>query len=372
MAIHIIPPPPPVAALTVELPNQLGPGLAVIQVLPAGEFRAYDGRPGDVAAWRMDATTARRLQEWMAARGRDLVIDYDHHTLTTGTTGQKAIAAGWIKGLEWRAGQGLFATVEWTPAARAHIAAKEYRYISPVFTYDEQGYPLALLHVALTNDPALDGMDEVRLAAASRAAAGTALGGALSSPPAQSLKECNMDELLKALFALLGLADDASEEDALAALQEYADAAKANADQVASLTADVTKKDQEVAALKANTGGTPDPAKFVPVAALSGLQAEVAVLKADARTREVDGMVAAALSAGKLTPALEAWARDLGKQDPKQLKAYLEQAPAIAALSGTQTGGRKPDAGNGQLNDDELAVCSAMGLDPKAFAKFGS
>lgn len=365
-----IPAPPRIAVLTVELPALPESGLAVIQVLPAGEFRAYDGRPHDVDTWRMDAATARRLQNWMAARGRDLAVDYDHHILTTATTGQKALASGWIKRLEWREGEGLFGVVDWTAAARSHIAAKEYRYISPVFTYDEQGYPLALLHVALTNDPALDGMDEVRLAAASRAAAGIALGGALSSPPAQSIKECNMDELLKALFALLGLADDASEEDALAALKKYADAAKTNADQVASLTADVTKKDQEVAALKANTGGTPDPAKFVPVAALSGLQAEVAALKAGERTREVDGMVAAALSAGKLTPALEAWARDLGKQDPKQLKAYLDQAPAIAALSGTQTGGRKPEAGNGQLNDDELAVCSAMGLDPKAFAKF--
>lgn len=370
MAIRILPPPPRVAALSVELPALPESGLAVIQVLPAGEFRAYDGRPEDVDAWRMDAATAKRLKDWMAARGRDLAIDYDHHILTTATTGRKAIASGWIKSLDWREGEGLFAVVDWTAAARAHIDAKEYRYISPVFTYDEQGYPQALLHVALTNDPALDGMDEVRLAAASRAAACMAHGGALSSPPAQSPKENTMNELLKALLALLGLPEDASEEDALAKLQEYADAAQENADKVASLTADVTRKEQEVVALKANSSGKPDPAKFVPVAALSGLQDQVAALTTAAREREVDGLVVAALSAGKLIPALETWARDLGKKDPAQLKAYLDQAPAIAALSGTQTGGRKPDAGNGQLSDDELAVCRAMGLDPAAFAKF--
>ena len=57
-----------------------------------------------------------------------------------------------------------------TDRAAAMIEAGEYRYLSPVFRYDsETGEVLELLHVALTNTPALDGMDPVRLlAAASR------------------------------------------------------------------------------------------------------------------------------------------------------------------------------------------------------------
>ena len=42
--------------------------------------------------------------------------------------------------------------------------------ISPVFAYNKRGEVLGLLHAALTNTPALDGMDAVMLAAASRLA----------------------------------------------------------------------------------------------------------------------------------------------------------------------------------------------------------
>jgi phage I-like protein len=62
--------------------------------------------------------------------------------------------------------KGIFADVEWTDKAAASIAAKEYRYISAVFSYDTKGYVRKIFHAALTNYPALDGMDEV-LAAAS-------------------------------------------------------------------------------------------------------------------------------------------------------------------------------------------------------------
>ena len=91
-----------------------------------------------------------------------------------------------MKSLEWREGQGVFALVDWTKRAQDHIAAEEYLYISPVFTYDKQGRPQDILHAALTNDPALDNMDAVRVAAASALASGIAHGGALPFP-AQSL-----------------------------------------------------------------------------------------------------------------------------------------------------------------------------------------
>ena len=49
-----------------------------------------------------------------------------------------------------------------TDAARAFIQADEYRYISPVFSFDpETGAVLELKSAALTNYPALDGMDAV-------------------------------------------------------------------------------------------------------------------------------------------------------------------------------------------------------------------
>lgn len=177
-----------------------------------------------------------------------------------------------------------------------------------------------------------------------------------------------MNELLKALLALLELPDDATEEQALAKLNEYATKAKQDADQVAALTTEVAQKKDEVAALTA-LAGMPDPAKYVPLAALTTLQSQVATLSQDQRKRDVDQLVTVALSANKLPPALKDWATNLGMKDPAQLKAYLDTVPAIAALSRTQTGGRSPEGDGSQLSDDELAVCTRMGLDPAAFLK---
>lgn len=359
-----------VAALSVQLqPGQDGKAPNEIQLFPAGPFRASDGRPEDVDAWRMDGDIARALIERFNARKRRLVIDYEHQTLEKAKNGKPAPASGWMVSLMWREGQGVYATVNWTQRAQGYIGAEEYCYISPVFTYDKQGRPLDLLHAALTNDPALDNLDPVQLAVACTFASGIAHGGAQPFP-AQSSKESSMKELLKALLALLNLPDGTPEEEVIAKLNEYAAKAQQNADEVASLTAQVQAKDGQVAALTAQVG-TPDPAKYVPVAALTSLQAQVATLTQDTRKRDVDELVTAALTANKLPPALKDWATSLGMQDPAQLKTYLDSAPAIAALSGNQSDGLQFDnTGDGkQLSQTEMAVCTRMGLDPTAYLK---
>lgn len=145
-----------------------------IQLFPAGAFKARDGRPKDVRAghWYIDGQVAARLIAKAAALATDLVIDYEHQTLNSSENGQPAPAAAWFKGgaLEWREGLGLFATqVDWTKNAASMIAGKEYRYLSPVFSYDRQsGEVLELHHVGLTNFPALDGMNSLPALAAAR------------------------------------------------------------------------------------------------------------------------------------------------------------------------------------------------------------
>ncbi|HIQ42954.1 MAG TPA: hypothetical protein EYH47_09430 [Pseudomonas oleovorans] len=96
------------AACTIELQAD---GTA-IQLLPAGSFKARDGRPHDVATghWLMNATIASQVMALAGARTTDFVIDYEHQTLNSEKNGKPAPAAGWFKGaeLEWREGQGLF------------------------------------------------------------------------------------------------------------------------------------------------------------------------------------------------------------------------------------------------------------------------
>jgi phage I-like protein len=138
-----------------------------IRILPPGVFRAWDGRPPGLAGWMIDATIAARIVADLAARD-DLVIDYEHQTVLAKQNGQPAPAAGWINSVVWREGQGLFAVgVKWTAKAMQMLAAGEYRYISPVFTFSkENGQVERLLSLGLTNNPGLNGLTDLTQLAA--------------------------------------------------------------------------------------------------------------------------------------------------------------------------------------------------------------
>lgn len=326
---------------------EVQPGGREIQLTPAGLFRARDGRPHDVPAWRIDAAIAARLIARVAARANPLVIDYEHQTLAAEQNGQPAPAAGWFKRLEWREGQGLFAVdVEWTEKAAQMIAAKEYRFISPVLSYDKRTGEVLDLHMAaLTNYPAVDGMADLAARAAAR----------FDLTPHHTTEETSTVDR-EQLIALLGLATDATDEQ----IQQALTALKAKADQVGALQG-------EVAALKAQT---PDPAKFVPVETVQAIQTELAALKSQITTKEIDDLVAAALADGRLLPAMENWARELGKKDVAALKSYIDAAQPIAALKCTQTGGKAPQGGQaGELDEAALEVCKQMGVDPAEYKK---
>ncbi len=192
------------AALSLDL----APGAGnEIQLTPAGVFRARDGRPANLPGWRVDAAIAARLVAAAGERATPYVIDYEHQTLATADNGQPAPAAGWFRTLEWREGRGLFATgVEWTARAKAMIEAGEYKFISPVFSYDPKtGDVLQLQMAGLTNNPALDGMDAVAALAAEFFTRS-------QEPPNRK------DHDMKALAILLGLAEDATEAEINAAV----------------------------------------------------------------------------------------------------------------------------------------------------------
>jgi len=141
---------------------------AALRVIPAGAFRAYDGRPAEVVAWNLDADGARKIMADLATRQAPYVIDYEHQTLNKAQNGQPAPAAGWFDSVEWREGDGLYMKgIKWTAKASAMIEAREYRYLSPVMKYSEKNGNVVGLHsVALTNDPALVGLSDLAAASA--------------------------------------------------------------------------------------------------------------------------------------------------------------------------------------------------------------
>ena len=187
-----------------------------------------------------------------------------------------------------------------------------------------------------------------------------------------------MNPLLKALLASLGLPETTTEDAAVAALNALgplqalqARAATAVAACTAlSLPQDATADAVTAACTGLRTAGTPDPAKYVSVSVVEELKTSVAALSAQSLARQVDDLVNPALADGRLLPAQEKWARELGASNVAALTSYLQTAQPIAALKGTQTGGTPPAAtskGDAQLTASELAVCTAMGLTPEQY-----
>lgn len=359
-----------IASLSQEI-NTATPG--VIQLFPAGEFRARDGRPTECDAWLMTREIAERLITAADARKTPYVLDYEHQTLRSAKNGKPAPAAAFFKKLEWREGEGLFAVdVEWTPTAAAMVADKAYRFISPVFSYDKTGQVLEILHAALTNTPAVDGMEDVLLAAASLMAAHLTTEGTTA-----------MDELLERLRWMLNLPITATAEEITEELNKLI-AQISGAEAVTAATYDLSAVinglSQNVADLTARIE-TPDPAKWVSVDMMTAAvqqAAEKAAVgnQAALATQEAELLITAALSDGRLLPAQESWALTLAKSDPESLKTYIGKAPKIAALTTTQTQGKPPKgapAPQADDGDDEVidpAICSLLGTDPAEVTRF--
>lgn len=329
-----------------------------VQLLPDGDFAAIDGRPHDVPGgkWKMNAKIAERLISQAKLRANDLVIDYEHQTLKADENGKAAPAAGWFKDMEYRPGQGLFIKPVWLSAAKDHITAKEYRYLSAVFPYDSTtGEPLEIRMAALTNYPGLDGMKA--LAALS----------ATHSPTTN--RENAMNELLKKLLAKLGIT-----------VPDGTDPTEQNVtDALAALTAMATDKDKEVAtlkaevvALKADTGNI-DYEKYVPVAAYNAVHQQLAQLKASNDVMTVDQVIKQAEEDGKLiTEAERDYLQALGKQNIAALKATLDARPVLAALKGKQTTTAPVDTERKNvavLTADQKLIADQLGISHEQMAK---
>lgn len=162
-----MPPNPKASAGTVALAARFVDlfGQKTEERTPPTEFRIFP--MGVVSSQKgeflFDSESAAQVMAAAHEHGVDFTIDYDHATLHT-SQGVQAISAGWF-GLELRA-DGLYAVnVRWTDKAAQHLRSAEYRYFSPLFNTD--GVRISsLINNALTNTPALNGLEALVAASA--------------------------------------------------------------------------------------------------------------------------------------------------------------------------------------------------------------
>lgn len=325
-------------------------------VLPYGDpIKARDGRswvlrPGDHVE-RVLAATRETLGDTA------MVIDYDHQAAHAADgVGNRAEAAGWVSDIRAEA-DGIHLTVDWTDDARAALAARKYRYISPDFRFSKSsGEVTRLIRAGLTNSPALDlpALAHLRSVPAGEdpnmktlTLTGSAL-AALATALAVKPEELDEAKVLAGVTALVTTRDESAA--ALASLRTELKLG-ADADEAAVL-----------AAVKGVAAATPDPSKYVPKAGYDELSARLSVFE----EQRVIAMVDQAVADGKIPPSMKQWALDLGKSDEPALATFIAGAVPLAN-GATIKGDPKPE--RGKLNDEERAMCAATGVTEAEFLK---
>jgi len=131
------------------------------RVFPAGSFTTTKG------TFVFSPRSAQAVMSWYAERKLPLMGDYEHQTdaPSAGLPPMVAPASATemtpVVRMNAAGGPELWVeNVKWTERARAMLEAGEYRFFSPTFLHDpETKEVLALLRVALTNDPAINDLE---------------------------------------------------------------------------------------------------------------------------------------------------------------------------------------------------------------------
>jgi phage I-like protein len=313
-----------------------------IKLLPIGQINCRDGRVFHVD----DLAHAEQIVAASLARagGTDIPIDFDHQLVTAPKNGGQAPASGWITALSAEA-DGIWADVTWTEDGFARLSARTYRYVSPAMRHDKAGRVLRIDHAGLVNEPAITELPAV---------------AATSSDP----QETTLD--YSKIAAALGLPATATMDEILAAIGAMqpamtAAATLASSASVFGLAADA---DAPALALAAVAAAKPDPAKFAPIAVVDDLRGQLATLAA----ADHDRTIAAAKASGKLSPAMEPWARDYLAKDAAGFNSWLATAAVIVTPGEADLVTLASEANPHGLNELELATCASLKLDPAAFA----
>lgn len=290
----------------------------VIRVLPKGHVSSTKGD------FEVDDRDIAGIIRQFKARRLDLVIDYEHQTLSD----VQAPAAGWIKDL-YPGEDALMARVEWTQKGREYIANKEYRYLSPVVLVKKADQHAAVFHsAALTNTPAITGMF------------------AIINSDVLSIEEEEEPRMeLSALIELLGLEEGTAEEDVLKRIKELTQQAAEEGQGGQEGKEGPAKEGTQLVANKTvlDLLGLPEDARTEDVTARimafkagdSVLQRRVAELEKQAASQKAEELVGLAMKDGKLSPAQKEWAVAYALSDPKGFAKFVEKAPVVVPMGKT-------------------------------------
>lgn len=278
-------------------------------------------------------------------------------------------AAGWIKNLLLRGEEELWAIIEWTKWGVEAIKGKLFQYISPEFDFNYEDAETGktyknVLHAAtLTNRPFLKDMAPVVL---SEDLTKRFIGGILNEETENKPKGGAVDMELKELVGLVGLKEEATEEEFKTKLKEVSENVKtlkegskalveiakslglkedAKVDEVSNKFKEILEKIKTLEKGKEGTVTlTENELNDLKKSAEDGKNA----LK-QLNENKANKLADDAISAGKVTPKQKDWAQAYALKDPEGFKKFIEAAPVIVKL--TEDGSQGEEEGKVDAKD---------------------
>lgn len=281
----------------------------IIRILPIGEVKS---RKGDFI---VDDESVELIKLYFSGRKVDLVIDYEHQSLDN----TQAPAAGWITEIGSE-DDAVTAKVKWTDKAEEYLRNREYRYLSPVVLIRKSDRKaVAVQSVALTNTPAIDGMFPV-------------VNSLTGDDDNEEPKEEKMD--IKELRVLLGLDENATEEDVKKKIAEIKENAEKQAEEESIPVANSVVLSLLGLDEKAKTEDV-----VTAVMSFNSHKAdeEKEELKKKLEEREADDLVQTALKDGRISAAQKEWAKTYALSDKEGFKNFLSKAPSTVPMGKTET-----------------------------------
>ena len=327
---------------------------------------------------KVSELTAKGTMAWWAYKWGDekVPMDWGHRS----ASGEDERSPGYWKP-EIR-DDGIWAVdVEWTPRGYEQLQAKEIKFFSPEGKLNAKTKEvLAVTYIALTNRPATNHQKPLVASDA-------------TATPAPAQEVIPMKELLKKL----GLAENATEDEAIAKLEEltlstpeavetaHKEAIEAKDAEIAALKADDKLAEFRAETLKACDLG--DDADFAKVLAkietlkakapeadkVSKLEAKIEVLEKAREDGRIEKLLASVST--KIVPAKKATIEKLARTlDADEFMATMADWPDIKGASptpaavGTINARNEDPAAHECLNDADRSFFASKGWDPKTDA----
>lgn len=132
-------------------------GSTLVQISPVGDFfgTGPDGQPVP------EHVTMDSLKRIVANATEEILVDFDHQSERTDDTRAAAWASELMVVENLGNLSGLYGRLKWTKEGRDAAMERKYRFLSPVWTLDDDNRPVKLISIALTNRPALKGISPI-------------------------------------------------------------------------------------------------------------------------------------------------------------------------------------------------------------------